>query len=60
MICYKDRSYCTEDTCANKGECDRYLSPQIQKDAEAWWGNKDYPICTFVNRPECYKEVPHK
>lgn len=42
MICYKDQTYCGSNV--EKHTCDREFTEQDTKDAEIWWGGKDYPV----------------
>ena len=44
MICYRDRSYCSEsENCANVG-CGRRFTEQDAIAGEKWWGSKDFPV----------------
>ena len=56
-ICYRDRTFCEYTECKNYASCDRALTPQVQKDAEKWWGGKDAPICTYAEEPVCFKGI---
>lgn len=42
MICYKDRTFCGDKV--KKHTCGREFTAQDAKDAEKWWGGKDYPV----------------
>ena len=42
MIGYRDRTYCGSDVEVHT--CGGEFTEQDAKDAEEWWGNKDYPI----------------
>ena len=42
MICYKDRSYCSDKVKIHT--CGREFTEQDAKDAEKWWGGTDYPV----------------
>lgn len=56
MMCYKDITFCKEETCANFGDkCFRSLTAQVKADAQRWWGEGDAPIAVFIDRPKCYK-----
>ena len=56
MMCYKDRTFCPFfDTCRYGNECDRALTENVKYDAEKWM--KNAPICQFVEKPECWREV---
>lgn len=56
MICYKDMTFCVSKSCKKWEGCFRALTKEVEKNAEIWWGNKDYPIAVFTEEPECYKE----
>ncbi len=59
MIHYRDMTFCSSyKECRNGKKCNRALTPQVQKDADKWWGKGtgQAPICQFVDKPECYKE----
>jgi hypothetical protein len=43
MICYKDRTYCSSKVKVHT--CGREFTDEDQKNAEKWWGGKDYPLC---------------
>ncbi len=52
MYSYKDRAFCADKVEVHT--CDREFTPQDAKDAEKWWGGKDYPVaygsfCTALN-----------
>jgi len=42
MICYKDRTYCSSNV--KEHTCGREFKEEDAKNAEKWWGNKDYPV----------------
>lgn len=42
MICYKDQTYCASNV--KQHTCGREFTEQDKKDAERWWGGKDYPV----------------
>lgn len=45
MIHYKDTTFCGDAfCCANRENCDRYLSPQDEQKAIKWWGGDDFPV----------------
>ena len=54
MECYRDIAFCPYyKECANP--CSRALTDKVRDDAEKWWG-KDPPICTYLEKPPCFKE----
>jgi len=61
MICYQDMTFCGFfNDCVHKDVCGRALTEEIRREAAAWWGSVDAPICTFVDKPGCYEEVEDK
>ena len=54
MICYRDRTFCTESTCSKHLDCDKFLTQEIIENAMLWWGNDQPPICLYVSKPNCY------
>jgi hypothetical protein len=57
MICYRDKTFCPfHDTCLTGSSCVDALTREIEKDAIAWWGSSDAPICVWTEPPKCYKE----
>ncbi len=55
MICYKDRIWCPYYLlCKNGHTCDRALTPQVQKEAEKWWGGENAPIDMYGSFPDCF------
>ena len=60
MIHYRDMTFCTHyKSCKDGVGCERALTNELMEKADKWWGGKKWeaPICTFVGRPECFKEV---
>lgn len=56
MMCFKDKTFCPFwKECISGIECLAALTPKVEEEAEKWWGNKDYPIAVYVDKPECYK-----
>lgn len=52
MIGFKDKSWCywgVNGICANT-KCDRILTPELYKEAVAWWG-----ILIFHYKQQTYK-----
>ncbi len=57
MICYRDQTFCTEETCKHfENGCINALTKAVQKSAHKWWGSKDAPICVWAEKPKCYEE----
>jgi hypothetical protein len=54
MLCYRDMTFCTEDTCARWDTCPRSLTPEVRDAARQWWGGDGAPICAFVGAPKCF------
>lgn len=52
MIGYKDKTFCASKV--KKHTCGRKFTSQDAKDAERWWGGKDYPVAYsyFCNPPK--------
>ncbi|MCK5236492.1 MAG: hypothetical protein KAR06_05840 [Deltaproteobacteria bacterium] len=56
MMCYRDMTFCEfYKECSDGEGCYRALTEEVIKKAEAWM--KDAPICTFVDKPKCFKEM---
>ena len=54
MIGYRDKTWCTYDSCAKSCTCsDRFRHSDHVK-ATKWWGNEDYPIWQYTEKPDCY------
>ncbi len=54
MLCYKDRTFCPHWlSCKDGYVCDRALTPKVQEAAERWMKNP--PICTYAEKPDCFK-----
>jgi hypothetical protein len=49
MLCYKDTTFCGSKV--KKHTCGRKFTKKDAKEAEKWWGGKDYPVAysEFVN-----------
>lgn len=44
MICYKDKTWCSQShLCANYN-CPRNLTVEEKKKAVEWWGNDKFPV----------------
>lgn len=57
MIGYKDRTWCPMRInlrCARSQGCYRAFTQEDQKNAEEWWGGKDFPIAQYSVEPECF------
>jgi hypothetical protein len=50
MICYQDRTWCTQSTCSRTADCDRYASLSVRKYAHA----EGIPLCVYTEPPACY------
>lgn len=66
MICYKDKTWCSESYHCTNTECDRFLSNKEIDKAIEWWGGLDFPIsykyfrtddCGYVSTKPEEKEV---
>jgi hypothetical protein len=56
MMCYMDQWWCKKyKDCDNP--CNRALTPEVQADADKWWGEGKggAPIEVQIN-PRCFKE----
>jgi hypothetical protein len=42
MLSFLDRAFCASKV--KKHTCGRELTPELKKQAEKWWGGKDYPV----------------
>ena len=64
MICYKDKTFCSEETCAEfgdgEGKCSRSFTTATKDAAIMWWGSEEAPVSMFGERPDCYKEVKNE
>lgn len=57
VLCFKDKTFCTADGCANRHSCDRYFTKELHDEAVKWWGSEDYPIAYYTQPPKsCYKK----
>lgn len=55
MLAYKDRVWCTEAHCAHSENCPNFFSDEEAAKAVKWWGDNDFPICAFTDRPKCFE-----
>lgn len=56
MVGYMDMTFCSDaEQCKNKETCHRWLSPELQKNAEEWWGNSHYPVAYSPYKNTCEK-----
>ncbi len=53
MICYLDMTFCSFYQECEKYDCPRALTPEVKKRAE----KIGLPICQFIEKPDCFKEV---
>lgn len=57
MMCYRDMTFCPYwEDCAGAATCHRPLTPEVQLEAEKWWGSEDAPIAVFAEPPSCYRK----
>lgn len=61
MVSFKDMTFCNAKDCEHFGDreidpdlCFRSLTDKVKKEAEEWYGNDQYPIRIFTEKPECY------
>lgn len=54
MMCYKDMTWCTFSDCKNKDNCHRYFTKEDRARATKWWGNEDFPLAYFAEKPDCF------
>ena len=58
MMCYRDMTFCTfYGECRKGKKCRRALTKKVKIDAEKWWGSKDAPIASYVNKPGCFAKI---
>lgn len=56
-MCYKDMTFCPFSRgCKGASTCGRAITPEVLERAYKWWGSKEAPICTFIDKPKCYNE----
>jgi len=51
MMCYKDMTFCNFGPLCSNWECDRRLTDEIKKDAEAF----GLPVAVFTEFPDCFE-----
>lgn len=57
MMCYLDMTFCEFYNQCEVGErCPRALTPEIQDNAERWYGKPNPPFCLFMDKPKCFQE----
>jgi hypothetical protein len=42
MICFRDMTFCCSEQHAS--DCDRQWTPELQAQAERWWGSANAPV----------------
>jgi hypothetical protein len=61
MICYKDSTFCSFwKDCQDGKNCSRALTNELIKKANKWWGSDNAPICIFIEKPNCFKEIKNE
>jgi len=51
-------TFCTfYGECRKGKKCRRALTKKVKIDAEKWWGSKDAPIASYVNKPGCFAKI---
>jgi hypothetical protein len=63
MMCYKDMTFCSFDTCKNFGiNCHRSLTKEVIENAIKWYDSwaidkeNGPPICVYIDKPICYEK----
>ena len=56
MLCYKDKTFCTFSSCSKTKTCPIFFTEEDHKNALVWWGDKNYPVSIFTEKPNCYEE----
>jgi hypothetical protein len=54
MMCYKDMTFCGFKQCVKFGSCKRSFTDKAKADADKWWGDKDAPVCMYMDKPTCF------
>lgn len=55
MMCYRDMTFCTfYKECSEGSGCYRALTEEVLEKAKKWM--PDPPICSFVDKPKCFKK----
>jgi len=56
VICYRDRAFCPFYLdCSHGDVCNRALTPEVRILADVWWGKAGAPICTYTDKPDCWR-----
>lgn len=60
-MCFRDRQYCKDKSCAKFNTCDRAFTVRVEIAADKWWvrgGGKpgEAPVDLNVERPECFEK----
>jgi hypothetical protein len=42
MLCFKDRTFCS--ATKHKPGCTRQWTPELQREADKWWGKPGAPV----------------
>jgi len=54
MLCYRDRTYCSETTCVNT-KCNLLLTDEMAGHAQVWWNGKK-PIEEWTEVPIAFSD----
>lgn len=52
MLCFRDKTWCTQSQCKKWKECEDALTEQVKAEAEKW--QEDPPISKWAGKPDCF------
>ena len=55
MICYRDRSFCSEKKCKNF-DCSLLFTQEMKNNASVWWNNKEPDVTKWKEAPVAFSE----
>lgn len=56
-MCYKDKTWCTYgQNCIDSKKCERNFTEEEKLKAIKWWGNEDFPLAIFAEKPKCFND----
>lgn len=55
MITFRDKTFCSQNTCINFDTCTDAMNDEQKRKGELWWGSPDFPYSVDNRVPACYE-----
>jgi hypothetical protein len=56
MMCYRDRTFCNDEKCAEFSTCPTAFTKKDKVAADKWWGKAGAPVAFYASTLKCFKK----